>query len=165
MLSYWNLVCGRTFPVNKLTRLALAGALFGLSLVSLAAQPGSSAQGKHTKRPEAVTMRDTDPSSGAQMYKEYCAVCHGTKGKGDGPAAGSSKTRPPDLRTLARRHDGKYPTGYVGSMLRSGTGSHADGALDMPVWGPRLRSLDSNAIFEEMRIYNLTAFVESLQEK
>jgi hypothetical protein len=27
------------------------------------------------------------PLEGAQIFRSYCAVCHGTKGKGDGPAA------------------------------------------------------------------------------
>jgi hypothetical protein len=25
------------------------------------------------------------PTSGAQMYKDYCAACHGTEGRGDAP--------------------------------------------------------------------------------
>jgi mono/diheme cytochrome c family protein len=42
------------------------------------------------------------PVSGAQMFKEYCAVCHGPGGKGDGTVATALKVPPPDLTTLAQ---------------------------------------------------------------
>ena len=35
--------------------------------------------------------------AGAGIYKAQCTVCHGAKGKGDGPAAAGLKPRPPDL--------------------------------------------------------------------
>ena len=54
-----------------------------------------------------------EPLSGARMFKEYCAVCHGKGAKGDGPAASALKQAPPDLTTLAKRHGGKFPDHYV----------------------------------------------------
>jgi len=33
-----------------------------------------------------VDISYTSPTSGVEMYKSYCAACHGTEGKGDGPA-------------------------------------------------------------------------------
>ena len=36
-------------------------------------------------------------AGGAEIYQAQCTVCHGTKGKGDGPAAAGLKPRPPDL--------------------------------------------------------------------
>ena len=38
------------------------------------------------------------------------------------------------------------------------------GTIDMPVWGPLFASRDSKAV-GEIRIHNLTTFVESMQEK
>lgn len=35
--------------------------------------------------------------AGAKIYQAQCTVCHGAKGKGDGPAAAGLKPRPPDL--------------------------------------------------------------------
>jgi len=69
------------------------------------------------------------------MYKQYCAACHGTDGKGRGPAASSLNTRPPDLTTVAKRHDGKFPHDYVAGVLRFGPKLSAHGSTNMPVWG------------------------------
>ena len=99
------------------------------------------------------------------MFKEYCASCHGADGRGNGPAVEFLKTPPPDLRIMAQRNHGKYPSLHVRAILTFGPGTHAHGALDMPTWGPLLRSLDSNQRFAELRIYNLTGFIESIQEK
>jgi mono/diheme cytochrome c family protein len=76
------------------------------------------------------------PKSGAGTYKEYCAVCHGKSGKGDGPAASALKVRPTDLTTLSRRHGGKYPDAYVVDVLRNGVWLNAHGTSEMPIWGP-----------------------------
>ena len=55
----------------------------------------------------------SDPTSGAQMYKDYCAACHGTQGKGNGPASEFLKLPLSDLTTLAQRNHGKYPDVHV----------------------------------------------------
>ena len=65
-------------------------------------------------------VKPTSPVSGAQMFKEYCAVCHGPSGKGDGPVATALKVPPPDLTTLAQRHDGRFPDDYVSNVLKNG---------------------------------------------
>jgi putative copper resistance protein D len=36
-------------------------------------------------------------ANGLHLYSEYCAVCHGTEGYGDGPAAAGLRPRPADL--------------------------------------------------------------------
>jgi hypothetical protein len=99
------------------------------------------------------------------MFKEYFASCHGADGRGNGPAVEFLKTPPPDLRTMTQRNAGKYPSGDVSAILTFGPGTHAHGALDMPTWGPLLRSLDrSNSEVVKLRIYNLSKFIESIQQ-
>ncbi|HMK20896.1 MAG TPA: hypothetical protein VK466_01095 [Terriglobales bacterium] len=71
------------------------------------------------------------------------------------------KAAPPDLRSLSRRNGGKYPATKVAGTLRFGTGSHAHGTIDMPLWGPLFHSRDPNRA--DLRVANLTAFIESLQ--
>jgi mono/diheme cytochrome c family protein len=107
----------------------------------------------------------SDPMSGAQMYKDYCAVCHGAKGMGDGPAVEFLKAVPPDLRTIARRNAGTFPADHVVAMLKFGTTSHAHGTPDMPVWGSVFQKRDTNPEVGTLRIYNLTMFVEKMQQK
>ena len=104
--------------------------------------------------------------SGKAMYKQYCAACHGADAKGHGPVASSLNTRPPNLTTLAKRHEGKYPYDYVSGVLRFGPGSSAHGSADMPVWGPIFQYVDNydeNAV--RQRIKNLCDYLESIQEK
>ncbi|AYC34774.1 cystathionine gamma-synthase [Pseudomonas cavernae] len=43
-----------------------------------------------------------DPSRGAPLYAQHCAVCHGDSGAGDGPAAIGMQPAPGDLRDSAR---------------------------------------------------------------
>jgi mono/diheme cytochrome c family protein len=108
----------------------------------------------------------TIPETGKQTYLRYCASCHGANGKGLGPAADALKTPPADLTTLAKRHDGKFPTEYVSSVLRFGTRFVARGSSDMPVWGPIFGVLDNyNEVSVQERIKKLCEYLASLQEK
>src|SRR5271165_5224392 len=72
--------------------------------------------------------------SGKAMFKQYCAACHGTDGKGRGPATASLNTRPADLTALTRNHGGKFPFDYVANVLRFGPGFSAHGSSEMPTW-------------------------------
>jgi mono/diheme cytochrome c family protein len=104
--------------------------------------------------------------SGQEMYKQFCAACHGADAKGDGPAASNLKTRPADLTTLAKRHDGKFPYDYVSTMLRFGPGVPAHGSSNMPTWGPIFSIIEkSNEKAVQERVKRLSAYLVSLQEK
>ncbi|HYL62835.1 MAG TPA: cytochrome c [Candidatus Methylomirabilis sp.] len=101
---------------------------------------------------------------GHQMYRDYCAACHGIDGKGDGPVSASLVKHPPDLTTLAKRHGGKFPEEYVSSVLRFGPGFSAHGSSEMPVWGPIFQYLDNyNEAAVRQRIKNLCDYLESIQ--
>ena len=123
----------------------------------------ASAQDKEVKK---VPVQPSNAASGAEMYKQYCAVCHGKDGKGTGPAASELKTAPPDLTTLAKRNGGKYPTDHVINVLRSGAKAPAHGTSEMPTWGPLLSSVSGqDAVIVNLRISNLTNYLKTLQEK
>lgn len=104
--------------------------------------------------------------SGKAMYKQYCAACHGSEGKGDGPAAFTLKTPPSDLTTLAVRHMGTFPRDYVENILRFGPGVKAHGSSDMPTWGSIFQMIDkNNERAVQQRIKNITDYLASLQVK
>lgn len=105
--------------------------------------------------------------SGEQMYKQYCAACHGADAKGIGPLAPLLKTPPSDLTTLAKRHGGgKFPYDYVSSILKFGPGLAAHGSSDMPTWGPLFRYFDKqNERVVRQRIKNLCDYLASLQRE
>jgi mono/diheme cytochrome c family protein len=102
--------------------------------------------------------------SGEQTYKQYCGACHGADARGSGPMARLLTTPPPDLTTLAKRHQGKFPYEYVSSILEFGPGVPAHGSSDMPTWGPVFRYLDKqNERVVRQRIRNLCDYLASLQ--
>ena len=108
----------------------------------------------------------TIAASGKHTYMQYCASCHGVDARGDGPAAIVLKTPPPDLTTLAKRHDGKFPYEYVSDVLRFGTRIVAHGSSDMPIWGPIFGSMDNyDVVAVRKRIKDLYDYLASLQQK
>ena len=111
-----------------------------------------------------VPVQSTPADSGKDMFGAYCASCHGSDGKGAGPAATALKVPPADLTAMARHNSGKFPALKVVSVLRDGTGAH--GSKEMPVWGPILSSLSPNGTpVVQQRITNLTAYIEGMQTK
>jgi cytochrome c553 len=95
-------------------------------LATTANQPAAHAQGQPT--PPLML----DSVAGSDSFRFYCASCHGTTGKGDGPAASALKTRPPDLTSLARQNGGTFPRDRVRDLV-TGTASPiaAHGSRDM----------------------------------
>ena len=97
--------------VTKSTGLVLAGALLlAVSGAILAGQGGGAEQEKQEKELKQVPVTyNSKPESGAQMYKDYCAACHGMEGKGKGPVVEFLKAPPPDLTTM----DGVFDASLV----------------------------------------------------
>ncbi len=106
-----------------------------------------------------VPFVQSEKTSGAQMYKDYCAVCHGAEGKSDGPAAAFMSTPPPELCKLARGNNGVYPATRIAMRLRSLSDNH--GGADMPNWASLFRSAGG---YQDLRAYNLAEFIGTLQQ-
>jgi mono/diheme cytochrome c family protein len=120
-------------------------------------------QGASEQKPVA---RRNGAASGKEIFVKYCASCHGTDGSGSGPAAAAMKTPPPDLTTLARRHEGKYPAGYVGALLKFGHSLASHGSEDMPVWGLRFKEIDpARDPTGQQHIDDVVAYIASIQAK
>jgi mono/diheme cytochrome c family protein len=154
----------RDIMISPVRRTAVLLSALLLSSVTLA-------MGQETKTEiKKVPITRTSATSGAEMYREYCAVCHGTNAKGDGPAVPALKVPPTDLTTLAKRHDGKFPDTYVVTVLENGLeNSKAHGSKDMPTWGPLFGSIGTGQAEStpagKLRITNLTNYLETLQSK
>jgi mono/diheme cytochrome c family protein len=122
--------------------------------------------GALNKQANKAAAPGTTAASGKQTYTHYCASCHGADARGDGPAASVLKTAPPDLTTLAKRHDGKFPYDYVSDVLRFGTRINAHGSSDMPIWGPIFGSMDNYDLAAvRKRIKELSDYLVSQQQK
>jgi len=106
------------------------------------------------------------PLDGAELFGQYCAACHGTRGAGEGPMGPALKTKVPDLTLIAKRNGGTFPTDLVQAVIagEKSTGlSH--GTREMPLWGKIFSSDISDRDYGKMRVYNVTKYQESLQKK
>ena len=99
----------------------------------------------------------TSAACGEEMFQVYCSSCHGRDAKG-----GSG----PNLTTLAKRNNGKFPALMVRETIRGETRVDEHGPKDMPAWGVAFRYVGSGSRLEiDVRINNLTEYIRSLQEK
>ncbi len=113
-----------------------------------------------------VPITNAPSNSGAEMYKSYCAVCHGVDGKGEGPAAPAMKVPPTNLTTLAQKNGGKYPAAHVATVIRGQAALPSHGSEDMPVWGRLFSSISQGHDSQvQQRIANLVEYIGTLQAK
>ena len=138
-------------------------------IFSGAIMAGQTAQDKtqdQTKVIKHEAVKNTSSASGKEMFISYCAVCHGTDGKGGGPAANALKAPPADLTVLSRNNGGKYPSMKVSTAIRGDGGVTAHGSKEMPVWGSIFNAMSQgHGGVVQQRIANLTKYFESLQAK
>jgi mono/diheme cytochrome c family protein len=120
-------------------------------------------QGKSGQKRPA---RPPNTLSGKETFLKYCASCHGEDAKGNGPAAVALRPPPSDLTTLTKRYEGKFPSGYVGTLVKFGRNLLAHGSDDMPVWGSRFRDIDPiKDPTGQQHVDDLVAYIESVQAK
>jgi mono/diheme cytochrome c family protein len=144
--------------------LSIAGRRWFMSTTILCAALGivamaSSAQAKVDLTTQAAIER------GKVTFQEHCAVCHGTGGKGNGPAAGALTKRPTNLAAL-RKINGSFPAVQIKSAIKGTDPVVAHGIPAMMVWGAIFRAdANGNETAVDARISDLIAFIESIQEK
>ena len=114
---------------------------------------------------KTVPPNPTSPTSGKEMFNEYCAVCHGPDAKGGGPAAPALKKAPADLTQLTAHNKGKFPDARVAGYIEGDDKLDAHGTRDMPMWGGVFKSMAGGSDITRMRVANLTAYIKTLQAK
>jgi mono/diheme cytochrome c family protein len=127
---------------------------------------GSATLMLNAQKVKKTNLVPTAANSGQQMFNEYCAVCHGTDGKGKGPAAGAMKAVPTNLTLMAINNGGKFPDNKVYGAIRGDVDTPAHGSKDMPVWGTVFQEMShGNTAEVQLRISNLTHYIGELQTK
>jgi mono/diheme cytochrome c family protein len=106
---------------------------------------------EHWTAPEESANRPNpipaDPASierGRALFQTHCAVCHGPKGLGDGPAAAALTPRPDNLAVMA----GQHPDGDLAWKIENGRGA-------MPAW---------KSILAGPQIWDLVNFLKDLKK-
>jgi len=105
------------------------------------------------------------PQTGDQLFRTFCAVCHGTNAKGNGPATVALKTAPPDLTLLSRKNGGKFPLMKVTQVIRGDEVIFSHGTREMPIYGDMFRDIRQDEAFVKLRVGVLTSYIQSLQQK
>ena len=118
----------------------------------------------------AAQEAEPDIATGQDLFRAYCAQCHGPAGKGDGPIAQMLAIETPDLTRIAARNGGPFPTGEVAMKIDGRSPLLAHGGK-MPLFGGALESdrnialrlPDGQPLLAPAPLAHLVAYLESLQ--
>ena len=100
---------------------------------------------------------------GSELYQGHCAVCHGAKARGDGPAAPALELVPSDLTHLSAQNGGEFPSLAVMHTI-SGRYQEADYHAEMPAWEKVFVAATGDPLGARLRVRNLTRYLETVQE-
>ena len=103
---------------------------------------------------------------GAELFKTWCASCHGVSADGTGPLAPQMKRRVPDLTQIAEKNGGVFPVARLRRII-DGRDVGAHGNPDMPIWGNAFKT--SKDGFSEAsvraRIEAIVRYLETMQRR
>ena len=107
------------------------------------------------------------PVDGASIFRNYCAACHGLDGRGNGPVSKVLKREVPDLTRLSHRNGGAFPAIHVRTTIMFGADDllPAHGSKAMPIWGPIFHEIEFDQDLGNVRLENVTKYLESIQRK
>ena len=71
---------------------------------------------------------------------------------------------PPDLTRISERNGGRFPAERVKNYISGESDIFAHGSREMPIWGPIFRQVDRDYELGEIRLRNVTIYLESLQK-
>jgi hypothetical protein len=133
-----------------------------LTMASSRAWPqGSGPKPVHGNAPDHLIFSVKGPD----LYRAYCASCHGSEGRGDGPIAPILKTPPRDLTTFSRRNHGVFPAKRLEIIISADDLIAAHGNREMPIWGPIFHQVEWDQDLGAVRLQNLIKYLESIQKK
>jgi nucleotide-binding universal stress UspA family protein/mono/diheme cytochrome c family protein len=134
-------------------KLAVAGATIIAAMLMMPAAASAQEQ----------VMKQTTP--GAEVYRTYCASCHGTAARGDGPLASAMSKKPANLTEIAKRNGGTFPSEMVFKAIDGRQPVRGHGGPDMPVWGDAFsRSREAgDADRVKAVIQSLVDYLDSIQ--
>jgi len=112
--------------------------------------------------PEAPSIHTVN---GAEIFRNYCAACHGLDGRGNGPVAPALKHKVPDLTRISKRAGGKFSSVRVRDIIEGTETLSGHGSRDMPIWGPVFHQIDVDQDLGIVRADNLAKYIESIQQR
>lgn len=155
-------------------RVAVAMLVVGVVLIGADAL-GSGVEAKAEKVIETPRVTEAAPdwkvridkfklyqSSGAELYRELCANCHGVEGDGRSLIANPGPVRPPALKYLRSSGIAREHWTYV--ILSPYEDKHHSGVAGMPCWSRILHQALGNEAGPMLVASKLTDYLEEIQE-
>lgn len=103
------------------------------------------------------------PGDGKKMYAQYCAVCHGDNGDGNGKAAPALTVPASSLVNLTARNNGRFPDAGIRKVLTY-SNIQAHQVQHMPNWWAQFRMLDKRHPTDaDHRINSLVVYLRQIQ--
>ena len=116
------------------------------------------------------TMHAQDVDAGRTIFETYCAACHGTDARGDGPMAQILLIPPGDLTQLTNKAFGTFPTSGVIAKIDGRVPLVSHGS-PMPVFGGyfdgkgvTIRREDGILTMTSQPIVDLVTYLKTIQE-
>jgi mono/diheme cytochrome c family protein len=111
---------------------------------------------------------DAAIEAGKADFERYCAECHGSDGRGNGPRAEKLARHPADLTLLAAQTGGTFRAPDIRDFIdgRAFEASHQD--REMPIWGNLFHGTKDDSGGDQeagrrVRIEHLVAYLWTLQ--
>jgi mono/diheme cytochrome c family protein len=111
-----------------------------------------------------------DAESGAVLFRDHCATCHGLAAEGGGPMTPVLSVRPPDLTVLAEAEGGTFPLERVVRRIDGRDEVLAHGG-PMPIFGMILGgesgmvdAFDGTPVFTTRAVVDIAAWLQTVQK-
>lgn len=141
----------------SLARMVLAFGATALLLAFFCSSPVRAE--KERKAPSIHTV------NGEEIFRDYCATCHGIDGRGDGPTAPALRCKVPDLTQISKRSGDKFPSVRIRNIIEGTETLTGHGSREMPIWGPIFHQVGEDQDLGNVRTDNLTRHIESMQQR
>src|SRR5512146_2986407 len=151
--------------------LLLLGAAALVTLIAMLGAPHSRLREQATAQEPTTQVQQREferliPSlKGPDLFRAYCAPCHGADGKGGGPVAPALKNKLPDLTTISRRNGGIFPARRVEEIIGGDEIIVGHGSREMPIWGPIFHQVENDRDYGNIRLKNLVEYLKSMQQQ
>ncbi len=132
--------------MNRIVAAVVAGIVCLIIVSAFSGKNGWQAPREAESRKNPLANDPKAAKAGAVLYKQYCEICHGSKGKGDGTAESGLQT---PLNSLASETTQKNADGTVFWKISTG---HAQ----MPAY---------KSLLTDQQIWQLVNFVKTLGKK
>ena len=135
--------------------------ILATAAVLIGAPGGPALDAQEQRQPPA-----SQTTTGAQLFRTYCASCHGPTAQGDGPMAARLRHAPPSLTNYSERNDGVFPSERVYRII-DGRDVPSHGDHEMPVWGDAFRSEPQGRTADDVkaRIDAIVGYLRAIQRR